>query len=311
MAARPGAYNDGDTMDQDFDPDTISNEFDEFAENGNENQRNENRIPAGIVEDDFDDEDGLTDPPPQSRENGPQPQRRGPRPGFMGQGRMGQSDMAQLVENFWESPQQNSRAQTPQQQFYAQLVDKLESLTSGGDRSQPGNQVNNDEGWEAFLNQRDFAPNMAEFSRRFNEAGNDPVKTQSVMRDLMQATARSTYRAVATDMQNVVQQMFQRVVPAMLDDRMKLVNSEQTYAALRARVINRNPQYGTAQFGPVLDQVLAQALTLTNGNSDRAMNLAENFLATKMPGRNSNNRGNNRGNSGAIDWTRIANSSRR
>ncbi len=301
--ARFGMNNDDQTVDETFDPNAV------YPMDGMDDDQNDPLVEA-LSEPEVD-EDGVELLP---RPAGPA-QRRGPQPGFMGQGRIPSNDIAAMTRDFWNNNQNNGsnneQTGSSQQQFSNNLIDKLGELTAGSDRS-AGNNANDDAGWDAFFNQRGFAPAMDVITQKFNEAGNDPAKTQLAIRELLETTARATYRSVATDMQTVVTKALQQMVPAMMQEQLQRVDNERKYGELRAKIIQRNPHFGVARVGPLLDQVLAQALTRTNGQSERALALAEAFMAESFGGsRQPNNTTRNNRSGGTINWASIANDSRR
>lgn len=298
-----GRNDDDQVVDEAFDPNAV------YPMDGMDDEHGDPIVDA-LSEPEVD-EDGVELIP---RPAGPA-QRRGPQPGFMGQGRIPPNDIAAMTRDFWNNNQNNmnpdQQAGNPQQQFYNSLIDKLGELTGGPDRS-AGNNVNDDAGWDAFFNQRGFAPAMDVITQKFNDAGNDPVKTQAAIRELLETTARATYRSVATDMQTVVTRALQQMVPAMMQEQLQRVDNERKYGELRAKIIQRNPHFGVSRVGPLLDQVLAQALTRTNGQSERALALAEAFMSQNFGGpRQPNNTARNNRSGGTINWTSVVNDSRR
>jgi hypothetical protein len=310
---------DQEIVDDNFDPNATQfgnlDDFEEENQNGN--------LPPELFADEQQaveyDEDGTPLLPVRGRQNdefnpvAPNRNQRGPRPALMGAGNMRPNDIESLVNNFWaDNQEQNggSARQSPQEQFFSGLLDKLENIGQGGQQQNvrdTGEQ--SDREWDNFLKDRRLVPGMDELTQLFNEAGNDPVKNQQVMHQLLSQTAKNTYRQVAQDMQPMLTQLMQRMIPAYLQQHHQQVSSEQQFNGTLQQFYARNPHMQRQALSPVVQQVMQQALARTNGNATAAIRLAEAFMQKNMPSSPANQGRNNfRNNAGGntVNWSQVA-----
>ena len=303
-----------DIVDANFDPNDI--QLDDFDENGNGRTQN---IPPELFADEPElDQDGqpllpTADEDDEYQENrAPTRNARGPRPAFMGAGNMRQNDLDSLVQNFWQDNQNNrgDRQQTPQERFFSGLLDKLDSIgnNAGGQDDREGT-GKSDREWENFLKDRNLAPSMEDVVKAFTEAGNDPVKNQQTIHSLLRATAMNTYRQVAQDMQPLLTQLMQQMIPAYLRQYQLQISSEQQFNDSLQRFYDRNPHLQRPQLAPVIRQVMQQALVKTKGNVIAAIRLAEAFTQKNLmnPAASGGRNGfRNSGGSNTINWSQVA-----
>lgn len=306
-----------DIVDDNFDPNDI--QFDEL--DGMEGSRNQNIPPelfAEAEEPEYD-QDGQPLLPARDENDelgdvqAPRRNARGPRPAFMGAGNMRSNDLDSLVQNFWQNNQNDQpgqRQQSPQEKFFSGLLDKLDNIgnnTSGQEEREGAGKV--DREWENFLKDRNLAPSMEDVVKTFSEAGNDPVKNQQAIHNLLKTTAINTYRQVAQDMQPMLTQLMQQLIPAYLKQHQSQISSEQQFNASLQRFYDRNPYMQRPQLAPVIRQVMQQALIKTGGNVTAAIKLAEAFTQKHMasPQQSGGRNGfRNTASANSINWSQVA-----
>ena len=246
----------------------------------------------------------------------PNRNQRGPRPAIMGAGGMRANDLTTLVDNFWSNGnnEQNQRPPSQQEQFFQGLVAQLNGMNNSGNQQNERNGTEAaDREWENFLKDRNLVPNMEEIQTLFNEAGNDPAKNQQAIHRLLTATARNTYRQVAQDMQPMLTQLIQQIVPMYLQNHQKQVSSEQQFNSTVQQFYNRNPYMNRSEMAPIVRQVIQQALVKSRGNASAAIRLAEGFMQKNLSSAQrpaSRNNFHNNGGSTTINWSQVAAKSR-
>jgi hypothetical protein len=316
--APPRLGNDDDFVDDTFDPNNI--QFDGLDDL--DDQRNQNIPPelfADAEEPEYD-QDGQPllpareDDEEQNDGQAPRRNARGPRPAFMGAGNMRSNDLDSLVQNFWQNNQNEQpgqRQQSPQEKFFSGLLDKLDNIGNGaGSQDEREGAGRTDREWENFLKDRNLAPSMEDVVKAFNEAGNDPVKNQQAIHGMLRATAVNTYRQVAQDMQPLLTQLMQQMIPAYLKQHQSQISSEQQFNASLQRFYDRNPHMQRQQLAPVIRQVMQQALVKSSGNVTAAIRLAEAFTQKHMTGSAAPSGGRNgfrnTAASNSINWSQVA-----
>lgn len=262
-----------------------------------------------IFDDPANDQFGQPQPGPQqfNQQQQPTPQNQRPVPALPGVGNMSREDFSAALNNFWDDPQNRPQNQQQQpagsglgaaaDQFFAQLAAQ----------SAPGNDQQNaqDAAWDAFLNQREFAPPVDDMQKLFDEAGSDPKKTVEAMRHVIQNSNRAVYRQLATDMQETMQRMIAQLAPQIFEQKFGAIRQEEQFSTTLRTFVTANPAYGAPALQPVVSQVLQRAMAHANGDAHAAFALAKQFLL-KNVGVARHNNPNNPGQRGTTDWSQHA-----
>ncbi len=244
--------------------------------------------------------------PQQNQQLAPQNQR--PVPALPGVGNMSRDAFASALNNFWDDPQNrqlNNQQQQPVGSGLGAAADQFFSQLAA--QSAPGNEQTNtqDAAWDAFLNQREFAPPVDDMQKLFDEAGSDPKKTVEAMRSVMQSSNRAVYRQLATDMQETMQRMIAQLAPQIFEQKFGAIRQEEQFSTTLRTFVTANPAYGAPALQPVVSQVLQRAMAHANGDAQAAFALAKQFLL-KNVGVARHNNPNNPGQRGTTDWSQHA-----
>ncbi len=244
--------------------------------------------------------------PQQDQQLAPQNQR--PVPALPGVGNMSRDAFASALNNFWDDPQNrqlNNQQQQPVGSGLGAAADQFFSQLAA--QSAPGNEQTNtqDAAWDAFLNQREFAPPVDDMQKLFDEAGSDPKKTVEAMRSVMQSSNRAVYRQLATDMQETMQRMIAQLAPQIFEQKFGAIRQEEQFSTTLRTFVTANPAYGAPALQPVVSQVLQRAMAHANGDAQAAFALAKQFLL-KNVGVARHNNPNNPGQRGTTDWSQHA-----
>ena len=247
-------------------------------------------------------------PAPQQYQQ-PAPQNQRPVPALPGVGNMSRDDFASALNNFWDDPQNrqpnNQQQHQPAGSGLGAAADQFFSQLAA--QSAPGNEQTNaqDAAWDAFLNQREFAPPVDDMQKLFDEAGSDPKKTVEAMRSVMQSSNRAVYRQLATDMQETMQRMIAQLAPQIFEQKFGAIRQEEQFSTTLRTFVTANPAYGAPALQPVVSQVLQRAMAHANGDAQAAFALAKQFLL-KNVGVARHNNPNNPGQRGTTDWSQHA-----
>lgn len=246
-------------------------------------------------------------PAPQQYQQ-PAPQNQRPVPALPGVGNMSRDDFASALNNFWDDPQNrqpNNQQQQPAGSGLGAAADQFFSQLAA--QSAPGNEQTNaqDAAWDAFLNQREFAPPVDDMQKLFDEAGSDPKKTVEAMRSVMQSSNRAVYRQLATDMQETMHRMIAQLAPQIFEQKFGAIRQEEQFSTTLRTFVTANPAYGAPALQPVVSQVLQRAMAHANGDAQAAFALAKQFLL-KNVGVARHNNPNNPGQRGTTDWSQHA-----
>lgn len=252
-----------------------------------------------------DDGDGGDSQPPRQSAAG-SAQRRGPQPGFMGQGGMSANERRLLGRDFWNAPNTRQQRQlSPSEQFLAQLTDRLAASGAQSQQRGPADDEaamrQQEQQWNQFLGQRNFGQTADQMIEAFSQAGSDPEKSTRILHSALQTMARDVYRNIATDMQPTIIRIAETMAQRIVEQRMQAVTSERGFANGLASLLNRNPQW--RQLGAYPQSALKQALAHSGGDMQRAIMLTERHIrAALTQAATRRNATRNSGGGQAINW---------